>query len=46
MKLEITECNETDVETIGKELTIYNRSNVPFTQDIPFIKMNYKKVNL
>jgi len=42
MKLEITECKESDVETIGKELTSYNRSKVPFTQDIPFIKMNYK----
>jgi GNAT superfamily N-acetyltransferase len=42
MDSKITECNEKDVEQIGKELMNYNRSKFPFTQEIPFLKMNYK----
>lgn len=42
MDFQISECNEKDVEHIGNELISYNRSKVPCTQEIPFLKMNYK----
>ena len=38
----ISECTKMDVEHIGNELLSFNRSKVPFTQEIPFMKMNYK----
>jgi GNAT superfamily N-acetyltransferase len=36
------ECNESDVEYIGKEIMSYNLSKGPFTQEIPFTKLNFK----
>ena len=40
--MNIIECDEKDIVYVGNELVSYNRSKVPFTQDIPFLKINYK----
>ncbi len=38
----ISECNKDDISFLNENLVKYNASMVPFTQDEPFIELNYK----
>ncbi len=40
--MNILECSDNDKEYLVNELVHYNSSKVPFTQDRPFINLNYK----
>ncbi|MCP4990101.1 MAG: GNAT family N-acetyltransferase [Colwellia sp.] len=40
--MDIIECNKNDVKVIGTGLSKYNAEQVPYTQNEPFVDLNYK----
>jgi GNAT superfamily N-acetyltransferase len=45
MNANISECNENDLDYLNRNIIAYNASEVPFTQNIPFLQLNFKIEN-